>query len=99
MKIVVNDQYTYDTRGLVVAIGDTVILPPGATDNEWKGEVTALTSSYRGAVKSIVGIMIGTKEVRMSDPNRSKRQKAEQDYRQAQATADRLKAVWEKLKR
>jgi hypothetical protein len=57
-RVVVNDQYTYETT-LDVKVGDEVTLPvpfplrivKGPT---WKGTVTSLSSDYKGSCERII---------------------------------------------
>lgn len=103
MKITVNHSWAYDTGGLVVNVGDTVILPPGATDNEWRGEVTSLTSDYKGTHKTILGVVINGRDVYLGGEAVKKRKEAEIEearlnYLQAKKAADEALARWNKLR-
>lgn len=57
-RIVVKGRYTYLVpQEWQVEIGDTVILPPGASRQRWQGEVTALESSYDGPTKQAIALI------------------------------------------
>jgi len=57
MRIIVNNQYTYETD-YPCNVGDTVICPGGRNPNaKWEGTVTALESTYTGPCKKILGVI------------------------------------------
>lgn len=48
--------YTYETN-LNVSEGDTVLLPPGASDDPWEGTVTSFAPKYKGPCKQILEVI------------------------------------------
>lgn len=59
MRVVVEGKYTYETN-LSVALGSKVLLPNprSKSDSTWVGTVTALTSTYTGPCRQIVGFAV-----------------------------------------
>lgn len=53
MKRVMVNQWTYETD-LDLQVGDVVELPPGRSEENWVGTVTALQSHYDGPCKQVI---------------------------------------------